>query len=122
MLREEKNVRQIPGEPARRWFSDKFFDLIVWFEKDGSVWDFQLCYDCGNKPRALTWTQKNGYKHTGIDDGEGAGGTQKGSPVLVEDGRFDARAIGEKLAAASAGLPPEISALVVKKGSEFGYA
>ena len=26
MLREEKNVRQAPGEPVRRWFSDEFFD------------------------------------------------------------------------------------------------
>lgn len=122
MLREEKNVRQVPGEPARRWFSDEFFDLIVWLEPDRTVWGFQLCYDRGYKPRALTWTKKNGYKHAGIDDGEGAGGMQKGSPVLVEDGAFDALFISRKLAAASAELPPEISAFVVKKVSEFGYA
>jgi hypothetical protein len=119
MLREEKNVRQNPGEPVRRWFADEFFDLIVWLEPDKSVWGFQLCYDRGHKPRALTWTKKNGHKHSGIDDGEGAGGTQKGSPVLVADGVFDAGSIGGKLAAAAGELPADLSAFVIKKVSEF---
>ena len=119
MLREEKNIRQVPREPARRWFSDDYFDLIIWLEPDNTVWGFQLCYDRGYKPRALTWTKTNGYKHAGIDDGEGAGGTQKGSPVLVEDGLFDAPAIGRKLAAAAGELPSDLGAFVIKKVSEF---
>lgn len=119
MLKEAKNIRQTKGEPRRRWFSDDFFDLIVWFEEDGSVWGFQLCYDRGYKPRALTWIKGTGYKHAGIDDGEGAGGTFKGSPVLVEDGLFEAGPIGKRLAAASGELPPEIGAFIIKKVSEF---
>lgn len=119
MLREEKNVRQVPGEPARRWFSDEYFDLIIWLEPDKTVWGFQLCYDNGYKPRALTWTKQNGYKHSGIDDGEGAGGTQKGSPVLVEDGLFDTAAISSKLAAASGELPPDLGSFVIKKVAAF---
>lgn len=119
MLREEKNVRQVPGEPARRWFSDEYFDLIVWLEPDGVVWGFQLCYDRGYKPRALTWTKQHGYKHAGIDDGEGAGGTQKGSPVLVADGLFDAASTGKKLAAAAGELPAGLAAFVTEKVSEF---
>ncbi|MDO8806502.1 MAG: hypothetical protein Q7R35_18985, partial [Elusimicrobiota bacterium] len=96
-----------------------YFDLIVWFDKDDSVWGFQLCYDRENKPRALTWTRKNGYKHSGIDDGEGDGGMNKSSPVLVVDGLFDSGPIGKKLAAASGELPPEICAFVLKKVAEF---
>lgn len=119
MLREETHVRQVEGEPRRRWFADDFFDLIVWFGEDGSFWGFQLCYDREYKPRALTWTQKNGYKHTGIDDGEDGGGLNKSSPVLVADGLFDAGPIGKKLAAASGELPPEISSFVIQKVSEF---
>jgi len=119
MLREEKNVRQAEGEPPRRWFADNFFDLIVWFDKDGSIWGFQLCYDREYKPRALTWTRKSGYKHAGIDTGEGSGGMYKESPVLVADGLFEAGNIGEKLAAAAGELPAEISALVIKKVSEY---
>ncbi|MBI4350439.1 MAG: hypothetical protein HY550_03275 [Elusimicrobia bacterium] len=119
MLKEAKNVRQIEGEPRRRWFADQYFDLIVWFDKDDSIWGFQLCYDREYKPRALTWTKKDGYKHTGIDDGEGEGGMYKGSPVLVADGLFDRGAIGKKLAAAAAGLPPRISGFVMEKVSAF---
>ncbi len=119
MLHEAKHIRQVEGEPPRRWFADKYFDLIVWFEKDGSVWGFQLCYDRESKPRALTWTKKNGYKHAGIDDGEGSGGTFKGSPVLVEDGLFDAGHIGKRLAAVSADLPPEIKSFVLEKVNQF---
>jgi len=119
MLKEEKNVRQIEGDPRRRWFADEYFDLIVWFDKDDSIWGFQLCYDRERKPRALTWTRQYAYKHTGIDNGEHVWGTSQCSPVLVEDGLFDPGAIGKKLAAASAELPPEISALVREKVREF---
>lgn len=119
MLREEKNLTQTAGEPRRRWFSDKYFDLIVWYDKDDSFWGFQLCYDRERCPRALTWSGKNGYKHTGIDDGETAGGAYKSSPVLVDDGLFDSRAIGERFAAAAGELPSEISAFIAKKVSDF---
>lgn len=109
------NVRQVPGEPRRRWFADEYFDLIVWLEPDGRVWGFQLCYDRGFKPRALTWTAAGGYKHSGIDEGEPCGGAQKASPVLVEDGRFDARGIAARLEKAATGMPPELAGFVLGK-------
>jgi len=121
MLKEAKNVRQIEGEPRRRWFDDEYFDLIVWFEKNDSIWGFQLCYDREYKPRALTWTKKDGYKHTGIDDGEGSGGMMKESPVLVADGLFNTRTTGQKLEAAAGGLPTEIKDFVLKKVYDFKF-
>lgn len=36
-LSEDIYVRQIEGEPKRRWFSDTEFDLIVWFNKETSI-------------------------------------------------------------------------------------
>ena len=36
MLSEDTHVRQIEGEPKRRWFSDYYFDLIVWLESQES--------------------------------------------------------------------------------------
>ena len=119
MLREEKNIRQVPGDPPRRWFADDFFDLIVWLEPDGSVWGFQLCYDRGFKPRALTWIKGKGFTHAGIDDGEEPGGAHKSSPVLVRDGLFDPKSIGDKLAAAAGELPPEMLAPILQKVREF---
>ena len=119
MLREEKNVRQTPGEPPRRWFADEFFDLIVWLEPDGQVWGFQLCYDRGYAPRALTWIKAKGYTHDGIDDGEAGSGAFKGSPILVQDGLFDAKTIGARLAAAAGELPPEYRAVILEKINSF---
>ncbi len=121
MLHEEKNIRQTKGEPRRRWFSDDFFDLIIWLEPDESVWGFQLCYDIGFRPRALTWTKQTGYKHSGIDDGEHGGGAHKSSPVLVQDGLFDTSAIGARLAAASGELPAGLLDCVLLKISEFKF-
>jgi len=115
MLKEEKNIRQSPGEPPRRWFADEFFDLIVWLEPDGSVWGFQLCYDREYKPRALTWTKPDGYKHSGIDAGESAGGGHKSSPVLAQDGTFDTKTTGSRFEEASLDMPPAIRSFVLEK-------
>jgi hypothetical protein len=38
----KKSVR---GDYDRRWLSDDYFDLIVWYTSDDTVHGFQLCYD-----------------------------------------------------------------------------
>jgi len=119
MLHENENVRQIPGDPPRRWFSDEFFELIVWFAPDASIFGFQLCYDIGNKPRALTWLRDSGYTHDGIDDGDTAEGANKASPILVPDGIFNTEHIAARFAAAAGGLPHDIRELVLEKTREF---
>ena len=119
VLSEIKNVRQIPGDPPRRWFADEYFDLIVWFDADGSIWGFQLCYDRESRPRALTWSKSEGCVHSGIDDGDCSNGTHKSAPILVRDGMFDNKAVGEKLAAASGDLPPDILLLLTEKINTF---
>ncbi len=119
MLRENANVRQIPGDPPRRWFSDEFFDLIVWFSPDKAVTDFQLCYDREYKPRALTWLKRGGYTHNGIDDGDTPDGSHKSSPILVPDGIFDSNDIAARFAAAGGELPQDIRETVLGKIREF---
>lgn len=119
MLKEEKNVRQIQGDPRRRWFCDEYFDLIVWFEPGEEIWGFQLCYDREKKHRALTWTRRYGYRHSGVDTGEHVWGSSPSSPVLVEDGLFDAPAVGELFEKAAAQLPPEIVSFVTARIKEF---
>jgi len=119
MLHEVTDVRQIPNDPPRRWFSDEFFELIVWFAPDRSIHGFQLCYDIGNKPRALTWFKDLGYTHDGIDDGEPAGGASKASPILVPDGLFDSPGIAAKFVAAGGELPSDIRELTATKIREY---
>ncbi|HOW89616.1 MAG TPA: hypothetical protein PL037_04985 [Elusimicrobiales bacterium] len=120
MLREMKDVRQIPGDPPRRWFSDERFDLIVWFDPSGGMYGFQLCYDLKSKPRALTWLRDKGYRHDGIDGGEDRPGLHKSSPILVTDGSFNAAGVGDELERAGAALPPEIISPILAKVRQYG--
>jgi hypothetical protein len=115
MLSEIKDSRQIENEGPRRWFTDEYFDLIVWYEKKGkAVAGFQLCYDRGYKERALTWRRGEGFNHERIDDGE-LPGRMKMTPVLVPDGVFDHTSIAERFHRSSGQIDPEIRDLVYEK-------
>src|ERR1043165_9780304 len=87
-LRETPRVRQIGGEPFRRWFSSLDLDLIVWLKGQELV-GFQLCYDKQRSERAITWREGRGFDHARVDDGESGGAWSKGTPLLVADGKFD---------------------------------
>jgi len=52
MLREERKVRQIPGDLKRRWFTGRLFDLIVWYTPKGMICGFQFCYREGTDEKA----------------------------------------------------------------------
>ena len=119
MLSEVKNPRQVPGEGRRRWFTDAYFDLIVWYEGDSSsIAGFQLCYDKEREERALTWRSGKGFDHKRIDDGE-VSGRIKMTPVLVPDGTFDYRHIAERFRRESETIDPEIRKLVYKKLTNY---
>lgn len=110
MLTEIMDVRQIPNEGFRRWFSDAYFDLIVWYAA-GKIAGFQLCYDKGHRERALTWHPPRRYLHTRVDDGDRTEG-YKMTPILVRDGVFEHEQVAERFRAAGANIDPEIARLV----------
>ncbi len=114
-LTEISAVRQIRGEPRRRWFRTDDLDLIVWCGEAGAPTSFQLCYDKLRSERALTWTPERGFLHTAVDDGEDVGVGYKETPILVAGGRFDANRVVERFATASADLPREIVEFVGSK-------
>ncbi len=112
MLREIKNPRQYPDEGFRRWFTDEYFDLIVWYKKDRkTLIGFQLAYDKDHNERALTWKSTGSYSHMGIDDGEITGGYKR-TPVLVSDGAFDKNRIAEKFKNAASEIDQTIASFV----------
>lgn len=117
MLVEKQNVRQIPNEGFRRWFTDNYFDLIVWYEGEEIV-GFQLCYDKGNDEHALTWRPSSGFSHNRIDDGE-IPYAAKMTPILVADGVFDKDEIAERFRNAARKIEYEIVDLVYRKLKEF---
>ncbi len=113
MLREIKHIRQISGEPFRRWFSNDIFDLIVWYSSDDEVIGFQLCYRFGSEEKALTWLQKAGFSHSRVDDGERHPGLQKMAPILVPDGTFESQHVLALFEKESKEIDPEVVKVVV---------
>lgn len=81
MLREVESVRQVPGEGRRRWFTDEYFDLVVWYAEDGALRGFQLCYDKRGQEHAFTWNRGHACVHESMDGGEEPGHSRM-SPVL----------------------------------------
>lgn len=99
--------------------SDDFFDLIVWYDPNGEIHGFQLCYDKGGRERALTWTRGNdGCAHTSIDTGE-AGPTANRTPVLGDDQHFADDLVRGEFAVRGSALPMDIRTLVL--GHIDGY-
>jgi len=111
MLHEIPNVRQVPGEGRRRWFTDAYFDLIIWYAEDGSITGFQLCHDKRGQERAFTWNRGHSCVHEAMDSGE-APGHSKMSPVLTGSSTAPARDIAERFLRQSAEVDPTIVRLV----------
>jgi hypothetical protein len=114
MLKELKNVSQIPGEPQRRWFADDFFDLIVWYDDQYDVSGFQLCYNKEMDERALTWKRQSSYTHHRVEDGE-AKPQRKATPILVADGKFDYKVIADRFIEESKEIDQVVSEFVLEK-------
>ncbi len=115
MLYEILNVRQIEGEPFRRWFMDEYFDLIVWLDDRNEISGFQLCYDRLKNQHALTWQRESGYQHSRVDDGEGRPGKYKATPILISDGFFPKDEIARRFCQVSRNLEKKVADLVYEK-------
>ncbi len=89
MLSEIRKVRQISGDPKRRWFNDEKMDLVLWLDDAGEFSGFQLSYNKPYAEKAVTWSCLRGFSHQGIDNGESRPGKYKGTPILVPDGTLD---------------------------------
>lgn len=120
MLKEMKHVRQIHGDAYRRWFSDDYFDLFVWFEDRHfkKLTGFQLCYNKIKNEHAITWTEAKGFVHETVDDGESNASVNR-TPILVSDGMFDNKTTAEKFKDSSNDIDKVITEFVYKKLLEY---
>lgn len=107
-MKEVPKVRQIAGEPRRRWFCSRDLDLIVWLDQRDAPTGFQLCYDKAGRERALTWRPRYGYDHAAVDSGEYGGGQSKSTPILRPGGRFDRDRVKALFVAACGDVPGEL--------------
>jgi len=119
MFTEHSGIRQVKGQRARRWFHSGDQDLIVWYDPDGSIYGFQLCYDIGRLERALTWTPDEGFSHNRVDDGEEGGLTYKRSPVLVQDGALDIVAVSKRFLDTAEKLPADVRGFVTARLQDY---
>ncbi|MCZ7648809.1 MAG: hypothetical protein M5U26_26715 [Planctomycetota bacterium] len=115
MLREDRDVRQLKGEPRRRWFSDATFDLIVWHDEQGWLAGFQLCYRVGGPERAIQYFEGLGYTHRDVDEGDVNEIGHKSAPILVAGGPFKKDLVIEAFRRASEMLDPPIAGFVLAK-------
>jgi hypothetical protein len=113
------NVRQVDGEPRRRWFVDDFFDLIVWFDENDEITGFQLCYNKLKDQHALTWHKKIGYQHNLVDEGESRPGKHKACPILLQNGLFLKNEIALRFKKAGRNLEEKVAALVYDKINKY---
>jgi hypothetical protein len=109
--------KPVRGDYDRRWLSDDYFDLIVWYTPEDTVHGFQLCYDKPYWERALTWLLDRGFSHLPVDSGEQTYKNQ--TPILVPDGSFPADRVLGEFARRGSDLPLELRRLVTDKISEF---
>jgi hypothetical protein len=120
MIVESTKVRQIKGEPRRRWFADDYFDLIVWLNESNEIIGFHLCYDKSGSERALSWFKETGYNHHLVDDGEHTIDIiRKATPILVSNGHFDHKQIASLFKEQSMKIEEKISQFVYEKISQF---
>ena len=119
MLKEIKQVNQIPNEPFRRWFHSDTMELFVWFEDSGEIYGFQLCYDKGDDEKALTWLKDRGYSHRKVDDGETTLQHFKRTPILVPDGMFPRDEVLASFKERSGDVDSDIVEFVVEKLGKY---
>jgi hypothetical protein len=121
VLREIRDVRQVPGELRRRWFTSETMDLIVWVDAADEPAQLQLCYDKGRRraERAFTWKPGTGFTHTAVDDGEYGNGRYKATPIMVVDGGFNTERVVNLFRNHSINLPDDIVDFVAGKICEY---
>jgi hypothetical protein len=119
MLTEYNYPGEQEGDFTRRWFSDSYFDLFVWLDKQGTIDKFQLCYNKSLDEHALTWKHPSSYYHQKVDDGENRPGKSKSTPILVPDGMFEVSFITERFLHESLEINSEIKNFIHQKLLEF---
>jgi hypothetical protein len=110
----QKLTIQNPKDPNRIWYSDEYFDLIIWQDRHNCIEAFQLCYDIKRHERVLSWSKTYGFNHSQIDSGEQSPNTNR-SPLFVADGIFECQKLLEKFNKHAKDIDAHIRAFIIDK-------
>ena len=122
MLSEYKEVRQREDEGFRKWYSDRYFDIIVWYDREGgSITGFQVCYDKGEMERAFTWKLEEGVvqSHRYVVNGPVEIGTNKMTSILRGDASGIDEAVISRLRQSAGAVDPEALGRILSKMEEY---
>jgi len=117
MLQENVRKTEEGHEPRRRWFSDEYFDLVVWQSAGDGIVGFQLCYDKDRAERAVSWTRSRGYGHFRVETGEDSP-VKNMTPVLVSVGAPAKEPLLARFSEASRTLDPIIRDFILERLQE----
>jgi len=115
-----RHVRQDSSDYVRRWFFDDHFDLIAFFNPDGSILGFQLCYDKPDNEKALMWNSNRGLSHHAVDSGEQSPWVNRSPMLTPTDGRAEMPRLLSAFTLSDGSLPAELRQLVAEKIVEYG--
>jgi hypothetical protein len=107
VLREFRNVRQERTGGRRRWFESEAMELVLWIDDADRLTGFQICYDLGHKPHALTWRKGRGFTHNSIDSGNDTPLANL-TPILRPDGEAPWVLIARLFDESSGSLEPDL--------------
>ena len=113
MLKELK-TKQNANDYFRRWFNDEIFDLFVWYDGDGGLVGFQLCYDKDRREGAITYVEGRGYTLEVVDSGEDSAWINA-TPVLREGGEFPRERVLGAFTSRSKEIDAEVRRYVIEK-------
>jgi hypothetical protein len=122
MLSEYKEVRQRDSEGYRRWFSDQYFDVIIWYDREGgSMTGFQVCYDKGGSERAFTrkLERKIVQSHRFVANGPVEIGTSKMTSILKGDAKAIDETVVARLRSSAGDLDEETLAHLIERMEEY---
>ena len=114
------NVRQIPGEDFKAWFTDDYWDLFVWVDKNKRISSFQLGYGKPSDERIVSWKRGGKVSAMTVDNGED-NLTANRTPVMVADADFDREKILAKFLADSKKVNKQIVDFVAAKISTYSH-
>ncbi|MBL8449624.1 MAG: hypothetical protein JNM32_06845 [Dechloromonas sp.] len=114
VLREIRKTRQVEGEPPRKWYFAREFDLVVWFDPEGRPAAFQLAYDKHRDEQSVAWSAERGYRHYVVETGRRAG-----TPLLAPGGRFPRDRVLTAFRAQAEELPLEVVDFVIGRLRDY---
>ena len=113
-LHEIQHEGPQPGQPLHRWFQSDYFDVYLWYNGEGVLDRFELCYDRYGDEHALTWERGSHHlAHNAVGGGERFFG--HGSAAILETAkRRPPENLAECFRAASEMLPDEVRESVLQ--------